>query len=241
MSGLIDLHCHWLPAIDDGARTLEEGLALLAELRKLGFDQVVATPHMRPGMFNNTKADLEAAFSHAAPAVALQKDLPQVSLSSEHYFDDVVYQRILSGEALPYPGGKALLLEFYAIDFPPSIDRLFVEIRRRGLLPIIAHPERYRCLWKKPEILDRLVDLGVGALLDAAALCGKYGSAPRRSADEYLERGIYHAACSDAHRPADAALVGESMKIIRKRFGEEEIDFLFRRGPTELLQGRLPR
>ena len=241
MRGFVDLHCHWIAGIDDGARSPDESLAMLRALKSIGFDRVVATPHMRPGMFDNAREDLRAAYDRMAPHLATDGELPEVELSSEHYFDEIVFGRIMNGEGLPYPGEAAVLLEFYEIDFPPMIDHRLFDIRaKRRLLPVIAHPERYRCIWRDPEILERLVDSGVAALLDAAALIGKYGRKPQRSAEELLERGLYHAACSDAHRPADVDEVKAGMDRIAQLYGAEEVDFLFREGPLDLLSGKLP-
>lgn len=239
MRGFVDLHCHWLAGIDDGAPSVDEGLEMLEALGALGFDLVVATPHMRPGMFDNTADDLRHAFEQMRPHVG--SGLPEVSLSSEHYFDDVVFQRLLDHAGLPYPGEHAVLLEFYEIDFPPMIDHRLIDLRRQNLLPVIAHPERYRAIWKSPETLERLVDTGAAALLDTAALVGKYGRLPKTCAEELLERGLYHAACSDAHRARDVAQVKKGMKRIERRYGAEEIAFLFREGPRALLEGRLPK
>jgi protein-tyrosine phosphatase len=238
--GFVDLHCHWVAGIDDGARTVEEGVAMLAALRRIGFDRVIATPHMRPGMFDNTRQDLEAAFGRMQLALAAEAALPDVALSSEHYFDDVVFERLRDGHALPYPGERAALLEFYEIDFFATTERRLFDLSRRRLLPVIAHPERYRRLWREPEQLERLVDAGSAALLDAAALVGKYGEHPQRCAEELLERGLYHGACSDAHRPADVEAVERAMVVIERRYGSDEVDFLFRVGPLALLDGHLP-
>src|SRR5262245_10890166 len=105
MRGFIDLHSHWVAAIDDGARTTADSAALLRGLFEAGFSTVVATPHMRPGMFDNTASALRQAFERtcaelpASPAPGL----PAVLLASEHFFDDVVFERIVTGAALPYP------------------------------------------------------------------------------------------------------------------------------------------
>jgi protein-tyrosine phosphatase len=236
---LIDLHCHFLPGIDDGAPTAADGVAMLEGLAALGFTRVMATPHMRPGMFDNEKQGLTAAFEQFTPLLA-GRNVPAVELSSEHYFDERVYNRLLSGEALPYPGGRAALLEFYEIDFPPIIEQRLFDLRRRRLLPVIAHPERYRKFWEQPEVLDRLVEQGVGTLLDVMALAGKYGRRPQRAAEDLLEREVYQAACTDLHRPADLETVAKSLQLIEKRYGRDEIDFLFREGPQALLRGSLP-
>ena len=147
----------------------------------------------------------------------------------------------MNDEALPYPGGRAVLLEFYEIHFPPMIDHRLFDLRaKKRLLPVIAHPERYRAIWRSPATLERLVDAGAAALLDAAAFVGKYGRRAKRSAEELLEMGLYHAACSDAHRPDDVRAVVDGMRIIEKRYGAEEIEFLFRDGPLALLEGQIP-
>lgn len=239
MAEYIDLHCHWIAQIDDGARSPEEGLALLRALQNLGFSKVIATPHMRPGMFDNTQRSLGEAYERMLPLVRADPTLPEVGLSSEHYFDETVYDRILTGQALPYPGGRAILLEFYGTALPAQIERRLGELRRAKLLPVIAHPERYECIWQSPELLENLVDAGAAALLDASALSGKYGRRPKKCAMDLMERGLYHAACSDAHRPADAEPLAAAMQWIRKRYGEDEVTFLFRDGPRAILDGEV--
>ena len=228
-----------MPGIDDGAPTVADGIAMLEGLRSIGFTHVVATPHMRPGMFDNEKLGLTQAYERFLPELA-QKNVPEVSLSSEHYFDERVYSRLLNGEALPYPGGRAALLEFYEIDFPPVIEERLFDLRRRRILPVIAHPERYRKFWDQPEALERLVDQGVATLLDCMALVGKYGRQPQRAAENLLERELYQAACTDLHRPADVETVQKSLTLIQKRYGADEIKFLFQDGPRALLEGKMP-
>ena len=240
MSGFIDLHCHYVPGIDDGARSSEDGLAMLRGLGELGFSRVLATPHTRPGMFDNTRDSIRAAFEQFAAGLPDRALLPELALSSEHYFDDIVFRRLLDGEGLPYPGGRAVLLEFYGIDFPPVIQHRLLDLRMRGLLPVIAHPERYQCLWRSADTLERMADSGIAALLDVAALVGKYGRQTQACAEQLLERGLYHAACSDAHRPADVAEVARGIERVRELYGDEEVTFLFREGPESLLDGTLP-
>ena len=76
---------------------------MLRGLRRAGFDTVMATPHMRPGMFENDRPALQAAFEAMRPHVDGQSDLPAVFLSSEHWFDEIVFTRLVQGEGLPYP------------------------------------------------------------------------------------------------------------------------------------------
>jgi protein-tyrosine phosphatase len=238
MRGFVDLHCHWIAGIDDGATSPAMSLEMLRSLSGLGFSRVVATPHMRPGMFDNTRTDILAAFERMTTELT-QPDLPETAISSEHYFDDVVLARVLEGDAVLYPGGHAVLFEFYELDFPSNLARLLAEVKRRNITPVIAHPERYQPLWKKPEILESFLDMGAVALLDASAVIGKYGKKAMHCALDLLEREYYYAACTDAHRPADVVSAGTAMRRIAELYGEDEVDALFRLGPNEILNGQV--
>jgi protein-tyrosine phosphatase len=234
--GFVDLHCHWVAAIDDGAKTPDEGLAMLRALRSAGFDEVVATPHMRPGMFDNDRPDLERAFGAMHPILdAAGEGLPQVHLASEHFFDDVVFGRIVRGEALPYPGGKAVLVELGQGPFPMRLQHRFFDVKRVGLTPVLAHPERYEPVWKDDACLDPLLDAGAHLLLDVCALVGKYGRAPQRAAETLLEEDAYEAACSDSHKPRDVDEVVRAIERLHELVGPQEAGRLLRDGPRGIL------
>ncbi|MBX3225412.1 MAG: protein tyrosine phosphatase [Labilithrix sp.] len=258
MSGFVDLHCHWIAGIDDGVRTPDEGVDLLGRLRAAGFDLVVATPHMRPGMFDNDRKALELAFAAMCPRLVGRDDLPDVHLSSEHFLDDVVFGRLVKGQGLPYPDlgaaadpsgaspdvapahgaarrTRGVLVELSPQGFPPNLQRRFFDLGRAGLRPVLAHPERYQPVWKDDACLDPLLDAGACLLLDVCALVGKYGRASRKAAEKLLEEEAYEAACSDAHRPADADVVIEAIEALEKRVGAAETTRLLRGGPRGIL------
>ena len=208
-AGLCDLHCHYLPAIDDGVRTRDEGHALCRGLAQLGYTTVVATPHMRPGMFDNERQQLTAAY--AAFVEELPQGMPETGLGAENFCDDVFFERFARGEALLYPGGHAVLIEFPTERLPLRVDERFFHLQVRGVRPVLAHPERYSPLWKDDQPLRTLTERGTLALLDVMALVGKYGKRPQRTAEAWLDEGLYYAACTDSHRPNDLELVGEAI------------------------------
>jgi protein-tyrosine phosphatase len=239
MTGYIDLHCHWVAEIDDGAPTIAEGIEMLRVLRSIGFETAIGTPHLRPGLFDTKRADLQAAFTRMLPEIESRADLPKVALAAEHYFEDTVFFELLQGQGLPYPGDRAALLEFPADGIPARIaDRLF-DLRRKGIRPVIAHPERCAPVWKRPETMEELVDRGTVLLMDVAALAGKYGRTVRRCAETLLEAGLYYAVCSDAHRVTDLSAVAEGLARLRKTVGDSEADFLLIDGPGGVLAGKV--
>ncbi|MDW8252145.1 MAG: CpsB/CapC family capsule biosynthesis tyrosine phosphatase, partial [Myxococcales bacterium] len=239
MSGYIDLHCHWVPGIDDGVRSATEGVELLRRLRRAGFERVIATPHMRPGMFDNDRATIERSYEAMELLVAEQEGMPEVGLASEHYFDDSVFHRMLSGQGLCYPGSQALLIELNAEFFPLRLADRMIDLRRRKLRPVLAHPERYAAVWSKISVLDEILDAGVVLLMDVAALTGKYGRKPQKAAEALLAEGYYYAACSDAHRPSDVEEVRRGIDRLAALAGDKEAQFLLREGPQNILEGRV--
>jgi protein-tyrosine phosphatase len=237
--GFVDLHCHWIASIDDGARTPDDGLAMLRGLHAAGFDTVVATPHMRPGMFDNDRTAIQRAFSEMQSVLGADAGagpIPALHLSSEHFFDDVVFARLLRGEALPYPG-KTVLVEFGPSAFPQHVQARFFDLRRAGLTPVLAHPERYEAVWRDDSCLDPLLDAGAHLLLDVCALIGKYGRAPQRTAEKLLEEDAYEAACSDAHKPADIEAVVRAIERLSELVGTDEMRRLLSEGPRGILLG----
>lgn len=237
MSRRCDLHCHYLPAIDDGVRSQEEGIALCRGLAALGFSTVIATPHMRPGMFDNDRPQLTAAYAAFAERAAGEPGMPELGLAAEHFYDDVVLERLGRGEVLPYPGGHALLIELSPERMPLGLAEQLFRMQVRGLRPVIAHPERYTPIWKDIESLRALVERGALALLDVMALGGKYGRKPQRVAEELLEEDLYFAACTDSHKPDDLALLERSIERLVSLQGADHAEAMLAERPRQILAG----
>ena len=236
MRDFIDLHSHWIAHIDDGARSPAAGIALLARLHQAGFSKVIATPHMRPGMFDNDRPALERAYAAMGPHLSeAQVPLPEIGLASEHYFDDIVYRRLVQGEGLPYPGSRACLIELPPQSFPAFLQARIFDLRRAGLTPVLAHPERYQPVWKDLAVLSPLLDAGTHLQLDLCSLVGKYGRAAQRAAEELLEDEAYEIACSDAHKPEDVDAVVSSIERLEALVGRDERTRLLIEGPRSLL------
>jgi protein-tyrosine phosphatase len=96
----VDLHCHYIAAVDDGVRTEEEGARLCQALAKIGYERVVATPHMRSDMFDNDKAALLAGFESFAAKHGSAPGMPELGIGAEHYCDDQFFERFLGGPVL---------------------------------------------------------------------------------------------------------------------------------------------
>jgi protein-tyrosine phosphatase len=113
--------------------------------------------------------------------------------------------------------------------------RRFFDLGRAGLRPVLAHPERYQPVWKDDACLDPLIDAGASLLLDVCALVGKYGRAAQNAAEKLLDEDAYDAACSDAHRPEDAEVTADAIRVLEGRVGKAETVRLLCTGPRGLL------
>lgn len=235
----IDLHCHPIPGVDDGARTPEEGAALLVGLRSIGFTRVIATPHIRSGMWDNRAATL------AAPRVELEKALaelaskgapvPTLEVAAEHLFDDVAWELFQKKEAMPYPGGRAALVEF-PYDFVPNrVELTLWKLKKSGVRPVLAHPERYTAFHKPSERFEEVLGAGALMLLDVMSLTGQYGSRAQAAAERMLGERRYFAACSDAHKPSDVEKVAAAVEVLRKHVGAKRADEMLTSGPRSVL------
>lgn len=237
--GMIDLHCHPLPGIDDGAHSPDEGVKLLAGLRALGFDRVVATPHVRPGVWDNRIHTRAAAREAIGPALdgarAAGQAFPELSLAGEHMFDDVLRDLLHRGEALTYPGGGAVLVEFPYEDIPMRVELQLWRMCRAGVRPVLAHPERYVPVQQSDDRLEELAGAGAWLLLDVMSLVGAYGRRAQAAAERILARGMYFAACSDAHKPSDVDGVREGLTALRAKVGDARFHAMMVEGPARAL------
>ncbi|MDB4985302.1 MAG: putative tyrosine-phosphatase [Myxococcaceae bacterium] len=237
MASFIDLHLHFIPGVDDGVTTIEDSIKVCRELKALGYGRLVTTPHIRSGMFENRKAGLESAFAALRAQVGDDPSLPELELSAEHHCDSLFLDLLEANELLPYPGGHALLVEFPNEAFPLAFDRLAFRIARKGMKPIIAHPERYVPLFKRTDAVDHLLDQEVGLQLDLMSLVGKYGRTARKAAERMLEEGAYTIAATDTHRVEDIARVAQAIELLYKLAGDEEAEVLLAENPRRLLAG----
>ncbi|MEM7606209.1 MAG: CpsB/CapC family capsule biosynthesis tyrosine phosphatase [Myxococcota bacterium] len=235
--GYVDLHSHYVPAVDDGVRSAEDGAALCRGLKAIGFSTVVATPHIRSAMFPNSPAGLRAAHAAFAEDAAGDSTMPQLGLGAEHFYDEHLLELVADANELTYTGGKAVLIELPTDAMPYGVAETCFRLKLRGVAPVLAHPERYRPLFRKSDPIDGLTDAGALPLLDLMSLVGRYGRRPKAAAERMLDEDVYYAACSDAHRPADVELVAKAIDVLKGRMGPERAEELLAENPRHILRG----
>ena len=175
--GFTDWHCHLLPGVDDGVRTMEESLRLLALYEELGVKEVWLTPHIMEDIPNTTSglrerlAELQEAYQGN---IALH-------LAAENMLDNLFEERLAKHDLLPLgKEGKHLLVETSYFNPPIDLDDILLRIRTQGYTPVLAHPERY--VYMDEEDYRRLKGFGVCFQSNLPSLVGAYGAEVRKKA-----------------------------------------------------------
>lgn len=212
---------------------------MLKGLLALGFDTVCATPHQKTGQFLPSLESIQVAHTRTVAALADGGIPLRLPLAAENMWDSTLYERMATDQIPSYDGGPAFLVEFPPSMLPVGLSQRIFELRRRGRLPVIAHPERYVPLWSAPDQLDAL--RGECALVvDLAALAGHHGRKEGKAARRYVEEGLVHAVASDIHSPADLRGAAEGMAWIKKRLGDRALTRLLDDAPRRILAGEHP-
>jgi protein-tyrosine phosphatase len=221
---VLDLHNHVLFGLDDGCRTLDESRALSEAARAAGHVGFVATPHIRPGMFDNDPAQIHARRAEVQGVVEAAG--LELYLGAEYYFCPELLEAARAKALLTLgETSRFVLVELPTQRLPVRYDEILYEIRLAGYLPVIAHPERCQGLQEDlPKVLAALAQVGVLLQLDLGSLTGHYGRGAQSAAEALVAEGAYHVAACDLHRPEDVpAIVGPALarlaRLLHRRRG----------------------
>lgn len=236
LSGYIDLHCHLLPAVDDGAKTLEESLAMARSLAAAGFSDVAPSPHAWPefpdaAVVAERRGELGRKLAEEGIALSLHPN-------AENRLEPELFERIERGDARPLGQGRHILVEApFQAPLPKLLDLVF-RLRISGFTPILAHPERCFEFRERPERARQAVEGGAWLQMELGALTNRYGPEARRLAERFLDDGLYAIAATDLHGPVGAERwIPEAIDELRRRTGDASVQRLLRENPERALRG----
>lgn len=205
---MIDIHCHILPGIDDGAKSLEESVDMARHALQDGITGIIATPHHVNGKYMNPASGVRDAVALLNGTLQAQ-DIPlQVYPGQEiRIFSQLSVDRAdwMTLNDTPY-----VLIEFPFGEIPRYAEETFHELRVLGLIPIIAHPERYQEMMNHPERLQRFISAGALAQVTSHSVTGALGKKIQSAALQMCKQNLIHFVSSDAH------------DVVRRPFGLRE-------------------
>lgn len=191
----IDCHSHLLPGVDDGVRTADEALRILAEMERHGVERLWLTPHIMEDI-PNTTADLRDRFCQLCDAY---HGTIELNLAAEYMLDNLFAERLAADDLLPLTEGKRyLLVETSYFSAPMNLHALLEDIKKRGYHPLLAHPERYEYMTMADY--RQLKSQGIAFQLNLPSLSGSYGSHVQKKAEQLMKQGLYELYGSDTHR-----------------------------------------
>ncbi len=216
---MIDIHCHILPAIDDGASNEEDSLAMLKVAVDEGIRTIVATPHHNR-KYSNDQQKILTKVAELNELIAA-KDLPikvipgqEIRIYGELLLDYENNKLVTIGNTSRY-----MLIEFSSNHVPHYAERLLYDMELHGLKPIIVHPERNAEIMENPDKLYQLVQKGALTQVTACSVTGYFGKKIQKFTHQLIEANLTHVIASDAHNTT-----GRGFKM-RQTFAEIEAKY----------------
>ena len=233
---MIDIHSHILWGLDDGARTLDDSIAMARLAAQTGTTDIVATPHANTQFFFRPEL-IEEKLSELRASVG---GLINIHSGCDFHLHYNNIQDALANRSKYTIGNKSyLLVEFSDMFVVRQIDEVFEKMLAVGMVPIITHPERNFALQQRPEDLSRWVQAGCLLQITAQSLLGRFGSKSNQFAELLLKRNLVQIVASDAHdcedRPPRLDL---AHSYVVKKYGSQLAERLFLENPKNVLEGQ---
>ena len=242
---MIDLHCHLLPGVDDGAQTLDEAIALARHAVADGIRTACLTPHFHAGRY---PANTFTAVQQATRAFQDTLNTHQIPLTVRAGGEvrlSIELLDLIAQDQVPFLGTvngyRIVLLEFPHQNIPIGADRLISKLFSLGMRPLIAHPERNTAVMAQPEKIFPFVAQGCWLQITAGSLAGRFGPRAAEVALHLVDNGWATVIATDAHdlvhRPP---ALSEGIAALRAKRGDEVAHRLGVDNPRLIAEGGNP-
>lgn len=223
---MMDIHCHILPGIDDGAQTIYDSLDMAKQAVSQGIKQIIATPHHMNGKYENRKTGIIQKVNELNKRLKEEQIDLEILPGQENRIYGEILQDYEKGEIQTLAGTSYLFIEFPSGHVPRYAETLLYEIQVKGLMPIIVHPERNAELIQHPDRLYEMVNNGVATQITAASLTGAFGKKIKKFTEQLIEANLAHFLASDAHNVKTRAFkMDEAADEIEKKYGADMLYF----------------
>ena len=199
MPTIVDMHCHVLPGVDDGPRTMEDSIAVLREAKRQGIDRMIVTPHFHPGRYMVPADKVLKTIEEVRYALEREKIQIELIPGQECYYYSGLVQELEAGNVLTMGGTSFVLVEFDPSVLYSVIQHAMRELFNAGYRPIVAHYERYNCLNGREERLAELREDGAMLQMNFDRLLDKEGFFRRNVWRRLLREGYVDFLGSDTH------------------------------------------
>ncbi|QCX34368.1 exopolysaccharide biosynthesis protein [Caloramator sp. E03] len=196
---MIDVHCHIIPNIDDGSDSIETSLEMLKIASKDGIKKIIATPHFYPDIFeNNPETILNSVENLNNISKELGIDI-EVLCGQEVFLNRNLLKQYKDNKILTLNKSRYMLIELPMDSMPDYTFDIIYELALLGIVPIIAHPERYRYIINKPCFINNFIKEGCLIQINSSSITGLFGRHVKKTAIKLIKHNICHFIASDAH------------------------------------------
>ena len=232
---MVDIHCHLLYGVDDGAGTIEESVAMLGEAKEQGIQAMILTPHYRHGMFAYPKEEIEEHFMLLKPYA--EKLGIALALGTEYHVNSRIVEAFKGGRCRTLAGSCYVLTEYSHDSELSYLEQMTETLVRHGYIPVLAHVERYACMTQDLENVRRLRELGGWIQINADAVLGLDGMTAKRFCRKLLKEELADVVASDCHGIKRRAchMAGCYERIARK-YAESYAERLMTHNPARILE-----
>lgn len=240
---MIDMHSHILPNVDDGSRTIQETINLLIEAKSAGFKKIVVTPHYKKGQYEIKKNEIELLTLALDEKLKIKETIGiELIVGNEIYIDASMIEDILQKQSSRINNTRYVLFEIPFNQKIVNIENLVDEMKKNGLVPILAHPERYDMIQKNPDIIKYFKEIGMVIQSNYCSILGDYGSEAKITMKQLLKKGYVDILGSDAHREGT---IYRKIKIAKEKIikiaGKEEFQKMTQIKPQAILDNEIIR
>lgn len=206
-----DVHSHFLPGLDDGAKTMEDSLNLIRGMKELGYKKLVTTPHIMGDYYQNSPETILPALDKVREALQKERIDIELDAAAEYYLDSEFTDKLAKGRLLTF-GKNYLLVEVSYLNAPDNLAEMIFQILLAGYTPVLAHPERYPFWYNTFEKYHEIRDKGVLLQLNINSLTGHYSPATKKIAERMINENMVDLLGSDCHHSGHLALMTKVRK-----------------------------
>jgi tyrosine-protein phosphatase YwqE len=217
-----DMHSHLIPGIDDGAPDLDASLDLVRQLKALGYEKIITTPHIQQDYYQNTPGVITSGLEKLKTATERESIGISIEAAAEYLIDDGIEEKIEAGGLMTF-GDRYLLVELSYYNPHPNLKGIIFNLQVEGYKVVLAHPERYSYWFSDWKKFTELKDRGVYFQLNIVSLAGYYPEPVRKFAQKFIEEGMIEFAGTDAHN-------NRYMEAVRAATIEKHFDILVKSG-----------
>lgn len=233
---MIDMHSHILPEIDDGAKSIEESIEMIKEAYKAGFTAIVSTSHYIEDSYDASKQKRYELIKIIEKRLENENIDITIYNGAEAYVSTNLNDLIKKEELVTINETKYLLIELPMNNKIIYLNEIISELKDNGIIPIIAHPERYSYVQKDPKILNDLIDQGVLFQSNYGSLIGKYGKDAQKAVKKLLKNNMIQLLGTDTHRSNSTyTQMDEIIKKFTKLLGKEKFEILSTVNPLKVI------